>query len=400
MSCDFSFSINTEYIAKIKFLFNKASIYPTEDDKKIISDALSMTTLLLEKNIPPLIKGQSEELVYYANNFLAPQSDYYSTENIQYLHSVLVALKKDVKLWLKQNAEKHRNKNESINTEIKLMDQEENNLREKIRRYISIDSDSIAPEDDRYFSQVGKSFRYTYDTWLYRIALDDEIAEFYLLHNMRASGIKANFIIQCIENKNYNRAIELIDLIIKTSAYEDYSPKYSNKWELTALNIIREVLYEYSPRNSKFKNDYTEEKRIFVVELAEQLMPYLTVDSQKCVLGHLSLVDPEHRYEQRYITTLVDDVEHYAQIKRPRGWGSARVINRISSEIISCFSILEELGRIDVMVKVLSKLKSAGSALTPINYSRWLNEFCKENVSSETFKCVKNELLQQKLLNT
>lgn len=387
-----SFSVNTEYIAKMKFLFNKASIYPVSEDKKIVSDALDMVALLIDNNTFSEYRGQCEEMVYFVKNFLDPCSDYYSIENLQYLYSALDSLLRDVELWLNQNKEKNEKKKAEIEAELELMDIEEENLKKRIREYLECKNNCMNPEDNRYFADVGKKFKHTYNSWVYRIALDDEIATFYFLHNMRTSHLKSKLIIQCVENKNFGRAMELIDLVIKTSGYPDYAPKYGNKWELTALNVIRDILYEYLPSNSEYKSEYTEEKRLFVVEIAERLMPYLADDSQKDILGYLSLVEPNHRYEQRYISTLLDDVEHYAQIKRPRGWGGARVVNRISEEIILCFSFLEGLGEIDVIVSVLSKLKAAGPTLMPINYYRWLNEFCRRKVRTETFDYIKSRL--------
>lgn len=388
-----SFSINAEYMAKMKFLFNKTSLYPINEDAEIVSNALEMVKSLIETDTLLQCGGQCQELVYFSNTFLTPHSNYYSSENFQYLRSSLIALSEDIALWIKQNEDKLRKKNASIDAEIKLMDVEEHNLKEKIRNYIASNSNCISTEDDRYFSRIGKEFKHTYEIWLYRISLDDEITEFYFLHYMRASNLKAKLITQCIENRNVQRAMDLMDLLIKTSEYPDYAPPHGNKWELTAVNTIRDILYAYLPRNSEFKDHYTDEKREFVIKLAERLMPYLTEDSQKSILGHLSLVDPNHKYENLYISTLLNDVEHYAQIKKPRGWGNARTVNRISSEIISCFSFLEELGRIDIIIAILSKLKDAGPLLEPINYDRWLNEFCKNNVSPDTFEYLTKEFI-------
>ena len=126
--------------------------------------------------------------------------------------------------------------------------------------------------------------------------------------------------------------------------------------------------------------------------VAERLYPYLTVDSQKELLGPLTMADPRKKYQQQYIDTLLDDVAHYAQIRKPRGWGSARVVNRISDEIIHCFSILEKINKVDIIVSVLRMLRVPGAALSPINYGRWLYEFCRERVSPETYDSIVREL--------
>lgn len=107
------------------------------------------------------------------------------------------------------------------------------------------------------------------------------------------------------------------------------------------------------------------------------------------MLGYLALTAPYRKYVVEYVDTLLDDVEHYAQIRRPRGWGNQ--VNRISSEIIESFSILEALGKESVIVRILHILKAAGPALEPINYDRWI-EMCEDRVSEHTFKLIKNDL--------
>ena len=138
------------------------------------------------------------------------------------------------------------------------------------------------------------------------------------------------------------------------------------------------------PRNSQNIESYSAEIRSYVVYLAERLMPYLLPDSRKELFGLLCMVDPTKKYEAIYVNTLIYDVSHYSHIRRPRGWASAKVVNRISSEIIHAFEYLDEMGKIREIIIILQKLKDAGFGLEPINYPRWL-EICKSKVSDKTF---------------
>lgn len=387
-----SFSINTVYIASMKLLFNQASLYPTIEDKENLTTALDIVDTLVATNKVPTYSESNECITYFINKFLVPESEFYSPENFQVLHTRLRDLISDVELWIQQNSEKLRKKDEAIANELQAMPSESQKLLEKIRAFISSGRDSLSPDEHEYFRKIDRIFKRANDTWLYQIILNDEVSDFFFLHYMNGSHLNSKFIIQCIEHENYTRANKLIDLLIKTSTFPDYAPKGGNMWEHSARLTIIRVLEEYYPSDSTWKEEHSIENREFAVTLAERLYPYLTVDSQKELLGPLTMADPQKRYQQQYIDTLLDDVVHYAQIKKPRGWGSARVVNRISDEIIHCFSILEKINRIDIILSVLRMLRAPGAALSPINYSRWLYEFCRESVSPETYDSIVREL--------
>jgi hypothetical protein len=152
---------------------------------------------------------------------------------------------------------------------------------------------------------------------------------------------------------------------------------------------MKNVLEYYFPDKESKKNEHPAEHIAVAVSLTERVMPYLSKHTQKEMLGYLAVVAPHRKYVIQYIDTLIDDVEHYAQIRRPRGWGNQ--VNRISSEIIESFSILETLDRTAVIVRVLRLLKAAGPELEPINYARWM-EMCENEVSEDTFKLIKNDI--------
>ena len=53
---------------------------------------------------------------------------------------------------------------------------------------------------------------------------------------------------------------------------------------------------------------------------------------------------------------------------------------------------LEKINKVDIIVSVLRMLRVPGAALSPINYGRWLYEFCRERVSPETYDSIVREL--------
>lgn len=387
-----SFSINTVYIASMKLLFNKVSLYPTAEDKENLTTALNTVDTLIATNAVPTYSKSNECITYFINKFLVPECEFYSSENFQVLHTRLSDLISDVEIWMQQNSERLRKKDEAYATEIQAMPSETQKLLEKIRVFTNSGRDALLPDEHEYFRRIDHIFNCANDTWLYQIILNDEVADFFFLRYMNGSHLNAKFIIQCIEHNNYTLANKLVDLLIRTSSYPDYAPKGGNMWEHSARLTIMRVLEEYYPSDSRWKEEHTIENREFAVTLAERLYPYLTVDSQKELLGPLTMADPRKKYQQQYIDTLLDDVAHYAQIRKPRGWGSARVVNRISDEITHCFSILEKINKVDIIVSVLRMLRVPGAALSPINYGRWLYEFCRERVSPETYDSIVREL--------
>lgn len=391
-----SFSINLEYIASMKFLFGKASLYPIAEDKENIATALAVVDSLISIENTPDVSEKNEYIKYFCDKFLAPQSEFYSKDNFQILHTRLNSLLDDIELWMQQNIEKQRRIDEVTTAELQLIPSEEEKLIRHIHSFTASGREAFLPEEENYFSKIDRIFKKTGNLWLYQIIQNDTVARFYFLQYMSCDHLKTKFIVQCIENENYDRANKLIDLLIETSSYSDYSPKTENKWENYARLTILYVLKEYYPSDSQWNTSCSDKNRRFAVSLAERLLPFLAKDTQKELLGPLTMADPLQRYKQQYIDNLLNDVEHYAQIRRPRGWASAPVVNRISAEIIECFIILESIDRLDVIIDVLKMLRKAGAALTPINYGRWYYEFCREGVSPETYEIIVDRLKWRK----
>lgn len=383
-----SVSINANYMAKMKFLFNEASVYPSQTTKETVQAALTLVReMLTSKNSASSINDAA--LQYFTATFLNPDGEYYSKENLVYLESSLTDLAEDIDLWLDQIAAKEAKKRMAIAEEINLMAIETDDIQQAAHEFLAQNRLETTLEETRYFINAGKSLRHCYNDWLYQIIQDDAIADVFFLHIKDAATIKGKFIIQCIEHGDSKRAGELVDRMVATSTYPDYAQKWGYPWESSSLYTMKNVLEYYFPDTESKENHHPTENITVAVSLAERIMRYLSEHRKKEMLGYLALTAPHRKYVIEYVDTLIDDVEHYAQIRRPRGWGNQ--VNRISSEIIESFSILEALGKESVIVRILHMLKAAGPALEPINYDRWI-EMCEDRVSERTFKLIKNDL--------
>lgn len=383
-----SVSINANYMAKMKFLFNEASIYPSQATKETVMAALSLVREKLASKTS-INNINNAALQYFAATFLSPDGEYYSKDNLVYLESSLTELAEDIDLWLDQIAAKEAKKRMAIAEEINLMAIETDDIQQAAKEFLSQKRMEPTLEETRYFINAGKSLRHCYDDWLYQIIQDDSIADVFYLHIRDAATIKGKFIIQCIEHGDSKRASELVDRMVATSAYPDYAQKWGYPWENSSLYTMKNVLEYYFPDAESKQNNHPAEHIAVAVSLSERIMQHLSKHTKKEMLGYLALTAPYRKYVIEYVDTLIDDVEHYAQVRRPRGWGNQ--VYRISSEIIESFSILEALGKESVIVRILRMLQSAGPALEPINYDRWI-EMCEDRVSERTFKLIKNDL--------
>ena len=382
-----SFSINAKYMAKMKFFFNDSSIYPTKNTKRIVKHALRMVNNLLTGQVQSELENDPQ-LYYFAETFLDSKSQYYSNENFLYLKKSLHELIKDIDLWLEQNAAKERQKKAAIDKEIKSIIAEEEYLKKRIREIVHSCKRDLSHDEIRYFMNIGDGLKYTYGDWLYHLIQDNEVADFYFLYNKDATELKSKFIIQCIENGNFQLALDLINRICKSTSFENTS-RIGYTWEKSAVFTITDVLSEYARESLESMQVRPDETRRVVIDLAEHLLPELSEASQKELLGYFAAVELKGPYTEKYLAALSDDVDHYAQIPRPRGWG--KETERITSEIVHSFSILEDLGRVDTIISILSKLKAAGSKLKPIDFNSWL-DMCKNRVSDQTYMAIRKAL--------
>lgn len=208
----------------------------------------------------------------------------------------------------------------------------------------------------------------------YRLASDDEIAEFFFQHCPSEYNRRMSLITACVKKNDINRAIELIDMMAETKENEGYEER--NGWGrqnmLTIMYLIRE--FEYTDDEDSWRGrDITDEMRQNVKQLVYRMMPHLPVASQEELKKDLYKIDPKDDDAEEYIEKLLEDATVYATFPKPRGKGGAPNINRMSDEFIHCFDRLSKMGRLDVVSEIMSKFAAVRDVLKPVTFDRWMS---------------------------
>ena len=222
----------------------------------------------------------------------------------------------------------------------------------------------------------------------YRLAQDDEIAEFYFQHFPQEYMKRKELISACVRKGDVSRAIELIDLMAETKGNEGYEEL--NGWGrqnmLTMMYLIDEFAYGKEDRWDT-KKDITDEMREVVKQLVYRMMPYL---SQKAAaeLKEKSLykIDPQSEDTDEYITQLLEDADVYTTFPKPRGKGGAPNINRMSDEFIHCFERLSKMGRLDVVAEIMGKFAAVRDILRPVTFDSWMSFMSRGLQSGDMIK--------------
>lgn len=105
----------------------------------------------------------------------------------------------------------------------------------------------------------------------YRQALDDDIAKFYFLHSRSESAKKADMIAACIKKENLSRARKLVDLLLQTTEYENFSAP--NSWA-SEMKKVAEKLAETFVKDGSYilrKNEITDEQVQIAYQLIEKI---------------------------------------------------------------------------------------------------------------------------------
>ncbi|MCD7956578.1 MAG: hypothetical protein LUG93_12720 [Lachnospiraceae bacterium] len=233
-----------------------------------------------------------------------------------------------------------------------------------------------------YHDAYGMNGMFTYE-----LAMNEKIAAIICKKFWRIYDIKKDMIFQCILHQNYNRAVELIDLLIETEKYPNFANMEVNgKWigyswehelKVTVLSLIRETEYGMTRGMSQKEQNYSEivESCIY---LSHRVMPHLTDSSAKEIKAALCKIEASEVKEEAYITELLADVKIFITFPKPRGYGGAQNFNRISSEIRESFDILSKKDRIDVIVQIINMLYEVRDKLKHITFSMWMSQaaFC------------------------
>lgn len=215
----------------------------------------------------------------------------------------------------------------------------------------------------------------------YKYANDDEFVEFYFLHVKGGYQTRERYIEACIKKNDVNRAMELMDKLFEVKKYDNYEE--SNGWgyqcELTLKYLIRAF-----DRNDSYRcsDDVTDEMVTLCTQLVERAIPNLPEKSSVRIENELLKIAPDEDGNEAYIAQLLEDLEAYTTFPRPRGKGGASNINRISDEFINSFKMLSKMGRLDIVVQMMTKFASVRDVLKPVEYDTWMS-FMTRNLSNE-----------------
>lgn len=222
----------------------------------------------------------------------------------------------------------------------------------------------------------------------YRLALDDEIAEFYFKHCPRDYFKRKDLLSACIRKNDVGRAVELIDLMAETKENEGYEEL--NGWGrqnmLTLGYLIDE--YEYGKEDRwDSHDDITDEMRENVKQLVYRMLPHLSEKSRvELKEKWLFKIDPQSEDADDYINQLLEDAIVYTTFPKPRGKGGAQNVNRMSDEFIHCFERLSKMGRLDVVAEIMSKFASVRDVLKPVNFDSWMSFMARGLRSGDMIK--------------
>ena len=208
----------------------------------------------------------------------------------------------------------------------------------------------------------------------YRMASDDELAEFYFQHCPREYMRRKELLSACIQKNDVNRAIELIDLMAETKGNDGYEEL--NGWGrqnmLTLHYLIDEYAYGEEDRWNHNEN-ITDEMRQVARQLVYRMLPHLSEKSREEIKGKLYKIDPEKDDSDEYINQLLEDADVYTTFPKPRGKGGAPNINRMSDEFIHCFERLSKMGRLDVVATIMGKFAAVRDVLKPVTFDSWMS---------------------------
>ncbi len=214
---------------------------------------------------------------------------------------------------------------------------------------------------------------YRDDIKFYELALDDEIAKFYFCYFPSNTKQRVNLLSACINKSDINRAYELIDMMSCADINEGYND--FDGWVKQNESTIFELIRKYEIRTEHEYLDITDDMRFITLQLIYRILPRLPDRSQNEIKKQLYRIDKDIIDVEGYLLELSLDVKYYIENPKPRRVGKSRVqeINRISSEIYESFKRLSDLGRLDIIIKIMKDFESVKSTLEPVKYGTWVS---------------------------
>ena len=215
----------------------------------------------------------------------------------------------------------------------------------------------------------------------YKFANDDEFVEFYFLHVQGGYQTRESYIEACIKKNDVNRAMELIDKLFEVKKYDNYEEQ--NGWGYQCELTLKYLIGAFD-RNESYRcsENVTDEMVAVCRQLVERAIPNLPEKSRNKIKNELLKIAPDEGTDEAYIAQLLEDLEVYTTFPRPRGKGGAPNINRISDEFIDSFKILSKMGRLDIVVQIMTKFASVRDILKPVQFDSWMS-FLARNLPNE-----------------
>lgn len=356
---------------------------------------------------PRVLEDPEESLSYFISTWLPKACD---PESRQDLRNVLSTLKQRAEQRISFLRDVEKDKRLQKKNEKALVKKEIDSFFKVINKGLSEKEIEISRETieeaDKFFKlplrELSREDQIDY------VINEDSVADFYFLRCQREYSIKADFILRCVKNKDFDRAEALIKRIIHTASYPDfYKMEDSNghwkgySWESEAKNTIHSVMHEIRYQlQSKYKDSPSKDEIHVILKLAGMVIPYLKkATAQELMSEYASLCSDGEATQQKYIIDLLDDVRKYARKPRPRGYGNAQAVNRISAAIIESFRTLDHMWKPEVLAQELTIIEAAGDGLSPINFYRFMDRCV--GIISEKMACYliqSNPELMQKWL--
>ena len=234
---------------------------------------------------------------------------------------------------------------------------------ERICKAISDEDSQSNSEDGSINHHLERAFNH---------AVNDEMTEFYFLHCNQAAGIKADMIEACIKKGCVERAIELVELLLRTANYEDFGARYS--WSLDMKRVAEKLITAFKRTEGMewVNRDVTEEQSNAAAQLVERIIPQLQSKYANELRNSLNRMRPQSVDNEAYIEKIMQTVDVYTMFPKPWGKRSAKSLKEMSSDIREAFSVLSLKGRLDVITQILWKFQSAKEELTPVSFSDWM----------------------------
>ena len=207
----------------------------------------------------------------------------------------------------------------------------------------------------------------------YRLANDNDIAKFYFQYCPQEYQKRAEMLIACIKKSDISLAIELIDMMIKTKENPDYEKQ--NGWSWLNMLTLKQLIWTFDCTSTdrwEYKN-ITDDMRQIAKQLIYRMMPYLSLGAAEELKGEIYRIDPELDDSEEYIAQLLDDMEVYTMFPKPRGKGSTSNINRMTNKFMHCFERLSQMGRIDIIARIMTKFAEVKDVLKPVTFDRWMS---------------------------